>query len=248
MNDRYQEQWERLGAHDPYWAVLTDPCKKGGKWDKDEFFASGQREIEQVLKNLVRMGVHCSGTALDFGCGVGRLCRALSGYFARVIGVDISQAMLDEARVVNRDFPNIEFVHNVARDLRCIPSASIDLVYSNIVLQHMPPAPQRLYVGEFARIVRPGGVAVFQTLARCNQRTLIGWIHLLAGNRILNIARRVIHGKNGVMEIHPLAQNDVLATLTKGDMAVIEIEQYESTGKCFVSYRYYARKNAQAPR
>ncbi len=29
MKDKYFEQWERLGDSDPYWAVLTDPKKKG---------------------------------------------------------------------------------------------------------------------------------------------------------------------------------------------------------------------------
>ncbi|MFZ5797623.1 MAG: class I SAM-dependent methyltransferase [Desulfobulbus sp.] len=243
MNDRYQEQWERLGAHDPYWAVLTDPRKKGGRWDKEEFFATGREEIEQLLKNLADLGVkYHAGTALDFGCGVGRLCRALSDHFTRVIGVDISQAMLDEARAAHRDIANIEFVYNIAADLGCIPSATIDLVYSNIVLQHMPPAQQLSYINEFARIVRPGGVVVFQTPDRYDLHTLNGWIHLLAGNRILNIARRVIHGKNGVMEVHPLAQRDILAALAAGGMAVREIEQYETTGRGFRSYRYYAMK------
>ena len=77
--DRYQQQWENLGSHDPYWAVLSDPTKKGGRWDKVEFFASGRREIEQVLSNLTRLCVPLgSSLALDFGCGVGRLSRALS--------------------------------------------------------------------------------------------------------------------------------------------------------------------------
>jgi len=32
------KQWERLGKSDPYWAVLSVPEKKGGKWDKLDFF------------------------------------------------------------------------------------------------------------------------------------------------------------------------------------------------------------------
>ena len=239
--DRYQEQWENLGGHDPYWAVLSDPAKKGGKWGKEEFFESGRREIEQVVANLARLHVPLRlDVALDFGCGVGRLSRALSVHFERVIGVDVSGSMLDEARAQNHDFPNLEFLHNVAIDLRPIPSNTIDFVYSNIVLQHMPAERQRSYIGEFCRVLRPGGVAVFQTPSRYDFATLSGWIAFIVGNRLLNVARRTIHGKHAVMEFHALAKDDVLAILGKGGMSVAEIERYDVTGPAFVSYRYYA--------
>jgi ubiquinone/menaquinone biosynthesis C-methylase UbiE len=244
LNDRYQKQWENLGSHDPYWAVLADPKKKGGKWEKDEFFESGRREIEQVMKNLARIRVELRlGTALDFGCGVGRLSRALSRHFERVIGIDISKSMLEEARAQHPDFPNIEFLHNIAEDLGSIPSTTIDLVYSNIVLQHMPAQRQLLFICEFCRVLRPGGVAIFQTPSQHDLSALTGWVHFLVGNRLLNIARRAIHGKHGVMEIHTLARDKVLATFDTFGMSIAEIERYDSAGKGFVSYRYYAVKS-----
>ena len=241
--DRHQEQWENLGGQDPYWAVLSDPAKKGGKWSKDEFFASGQREIEQVMANLARLRVPlCSGVALDFGCGVGRLSRALSTHFEKVIGVDISGSMLEEARKQNHDIPNLEFLHNVASDLKLIPGEAIDFVYSNIVLQHMPAERQRSFIGEFCRTLRPGGVAVFQAPSRYDLASLGGWIGFILGNRLLNMARRAIREKHAFMEFHALAREDVLATLGKGGMQVAEIERYDVTGPAFVSYRYYAVK------
>jgi ubiquinone/menaquinone biosynthesis C-methylase UbiE len=244
VTDRYQKQWENLGAFDPYWAVLTDPEKKGGKWHKDEFFASGRREIEQVMGNLSRMRLKPQfGTALDFGCGVGRLSRALSGHFKRVIGVDISDSMLTEARAQHRDFPNIEFLHNARNDLASIPSSTTDFVYSNIVLQHMPAKRQLSFIGEFCRVLQPGGIAIFQTPDTHNLSTPAGWIHLLLGNRLLNIARRARYGKHGVMEIHTLSRTEILATVDALGMAIAEIERYDSTGRGFISYRYYVVKN-----
>lgn len=38
------------------------------------------------------------GVALDFGCGVGRLTRALAAFFDRATGVDISSSMIEEAK------------------------------------------------------------------------------------------------------------------------------------------------------
>lgn len=223
--------------------MLTDPKKKGGKWQKDEFFESGRREIEQVMGNLCRVRLKPQfGTALDFGCGVGRLSRALSGHFKRVIGVDISKSMLTEAQAQHRDFPNIEFLHNVRNDLGSIPSSTIDFVYSNIVLQHMPAKRQLSFIGEFCRVLQFGGIAIFQTPAMHNLSTPAGWLHFLLGNRLLNIARRARYGKHGVMEIHTLTRNKILATLGAFGMFIGEIERYDSTGRGFISYRYYVVK------
>ena len=242
-NDRHHEQWENLGSHDPYWAVLSDPKMKGGKWDKVDFFESGRCEIEQVMKNLTHISViPVFGTALDFGCGVGRLSRALSQHFNRVVGIDISKSMLEEARAQHSDFPNIEFLHNVGENLGSISSNMIDLVYSNIVLQHMPSERQLQFICEFCRVLRPGGVAIFQTPSQHDFGVLTGWVHFLVGNRLLNIVRSAIYGKHGIMEIHTLPKATVLATFDALGMSIADIERYDSSGKGFVSYRYYAVK------
>ena len=47
--ERHQQDWERLAEVDALWAVLTAPGRKGGRWDVDEFFATGEAEIAQSL-------------------------------------------------------------------------------------------------------------------------------------------------------------------------------------------------------
>jgi len=63
--------WTKLGKVDPLWAILSDPEKVDGKWDEQEFFESGRKEIDSELKKIEGLGfdVH-RGSALDFGCGV----------------------------------------------------------------------------------------------------------------------------------------------------------------------------------
>jgi SAM-dependent methyltransferase len=51
---------------------------------------------------------------------------------------------------------------NPADDLRLFPDNSFDLVYSNIVLQHMEPRYSESYIGEFIRVLKPGGMTYFQ--------------------------------------------------------------------------------------
>lgn len=244
MKDKYQEQWEKLGENDPYWAVLTDPSKKGNKWSKAEFFATGTKEIEDILTKIQTLGLKVNfGTGLDFGCGVGRLSRALAGKFKQVIGVDISQTMLQEAKTVNDGLENIKFLHNTAVDLSIIPDQSIDFLYSNIVLQHMPKDRQIVYLKEFCRILKPEGVIAVQTPARTDLKTWRGWVLMLAGNRLLNILRKIKYGPSGVMEIHTVPKQTVIDLLEESGMQVVQVSSYETAGPGFESYMYIGQKS-----
>jgi ubiquinone/menaquinone biosynthesis C-methylase UbiE len=74
--------------------------------------------------------------------------------------------MVKLARELNDDRQNCRFVVNAAPDLKQFDSGSFDFVYSSLVLQHMPSQEMvEAYVGEFLRVLRPGGLAVFQTLS-----------------------------------------------------------------------------------
>lgn len=160
---RHREDWERLAEVDAMWAVLTAPGRKGGRWDPEEFFATGEREVEHVLATAERLGkLARREEALDFGCGVGRLTRALGQRFGHALGLDVSEGMVERARALNADVPAAEFRVNDARDLGSVADDSVDLVYSSIVLQHLPSAADiERYVGEFLRVARPDGLVVF---------------------------------------------------------------------------------------
>lgn len=244
MKDKYQEQWDKLGSSDPYWAVLTDPEKKDGKWNRDDFFNTGESEVRDLLQKIKRKGEDIKfHTALDFGCGVGRLSRPLSERFRRVIAVDVSSSMLDEARRANRHITKIEFLHNPAANLSIIPDNSIDFIYSNIVLQHMPKNRQLIYIREFCRVLRPKGIFAVQTPSRCDLKSWRGWAFRIAGNSLLNFLRRIKYGSSGVMEIHILPKEVVLQTLAGAGMTVIDVERFDSAGPGFESYMYFAKKD-----
>ena len=91
-----QRTWEHLAQEDPFWAICTDPAQKRGSWDRNKFFATGERKIETVLQHARSLGLklHYRGPALDFGCGVGRLTQALCNHFDECRGVDISPTMI----------------------------------------------------------------------------------------------------------------------------------------------------------
>jgi len=155
--------WDRAASIDPMWAVLSDPAKRGRQWRTNEFFATGRREVSLLLYQLSHLS-HSprTGSALDFGCGLGRLTQALAATFEWVVGVDVSANMVSLANRLNQFGPRVTYLLNDRPDLSRIQSASFDLVYSDIVLQHIPSDQSRVYVAEFVRVLRPGGIAVFQ--------------------------------------------------------------------------------------
>ena len=244
--DRVRKQWDALGAKDPYWAVLTIPDRKG-RWDREAFFRTGVDEIDSVEERLAKFGVHIArDVALDYGCGVGRLSRALADRFAHVIAVDISETMLVEARAANRDHTNIDFVRGSGDALASVADSSVDFVYSNIALQHSPPDTQRALLQEFCRVLRPGGAIALQIPSHANLRTVSGALHAMLGNRVLNIMRRVRYGSDGVMELHALERAKVERLLRACGMTIVHVERFDSAGPAFVSFRYFAAKPSPA--
>ena len=157
------EFWEHAARQDPLWAILSDPVMRGRRWSLSDFFQSGAREIALLGYQLRRLGRSPKpGRALDFGCGVGRLTQALATRFDHVVGIDVSPTMIQLAQRLNRYPEKVRYVLNQAPDLSQIESASVDFLYSDIVLQHLEPERARVYLTEFMRLLPVGGIAVFQ--------------------------------------------------------------------------------------
>jgi len=154
-----QQEWEDLAQLDPLWAILSDKTMQFGRWNRQEFFASGEREIDSLMSSCgIARGDN--GRVLDFGCGVGRLSNALRSYFPEVYGVDISVEMI---RLAKQYTPSCTFLLNPKDDLSIFADNFFDFVYSNIVLQHQRTKNiARSYITEFLRVVKPSGKVVFQ--------------------------------------------------------------------------------------
>lgn len=161
---KHKEDWEYLGRLDPLWAIFVRPEKQFGKWDIEQFFLTGARDVEDIMQSAIKLG-YPSGreTALDFGCGVGRLTRALASYFEQCYGVDISDNMITKARELNASIGNCKFIVNNRADLRIFPDRYFDIIYSKWVLQHLPAESMiTSYIAEFVRTLKKDGLLVFQ--------------------------------------------------------------------------------------
>jgi SAM-dependent methyltransferase len=157
-----QTVWEDQAKADPLWAILSDDSKRGRQWHLDRFLATGERQVRASLERVADCGVSMRmGMAVDFGCGIGRLTQPLARRFEHTIGVDIAPTMLKIARDLNPHPERVEFILNARDNLGFIKSASADFLMSHATLQHMSPEIAERYLGEFFRVVRPGGVMIF---------------------------------------------------------------------------------------
>ncbi|MFV2171724.1 class I SAM-dependent methyltransferase [Actinomadura sp. LOL_016] len=103
---------------------------------------------------------------LDAGCGEGYIARTLAGQGADVLGVDVSQGLIDAASAVpaRGGGPAPSFVRASVDE---IPAGDdeFDLVVCNHLFSHLQDPTSA--IGEFARVLRSGGRLVVLTLHPC---------------------------------------------------------------------------------
>lgn len=164
--------WERYGRADPYFGVVAHDRFHGERLDEDaraEFFRSGEEHIRSVLETVHRRidPTFMPTRALDFGCGVGRLILPLSHACTRVVGADVSDSMLREARrnCEARSITNVELVRS--DDRLSAVTGDFDFIHSFIVFQHIPPERGVVILRAMMDRLVDGGVGVLHfTYAR----------------------------------------------------------------------------------
>lgn len=243
-----RRHWDAFARRDAFWAVLTDPDKTGNRWEADEFFRTGADEIRSVLAYLAGLGVDPPrGRALDFGCGVGRLTQALAGHFEEAVGVDIAPSMIELARSHDRT-GRCRFVLNDGDSLRDLVSGSFDFVYSNIVLQHIEPRHTRRYLAEMLRVLRPGGILLFQLPAEPLAAARHGLKRFVPPPvlRACRWLRRLREFPR--MEGYGIPRDEVLGILTEAGGTVVDVVSDASTGPAWRGFRYCVTKAAAPSR
>jgi len=160
-----ESQWDEFARIDAYAYIMTH-LPEG---DREAFWQSGETAVSEELIPVVRKYDVPRGTALEIGCGVGRLVLPLASHFERVLGLDISAEMIRQgtALAVQKNVANARFL--TLADYQCRPrdfgltQSSVDFIYSLIVFQHI--ADFRSIKGYFELVrllLSPQGVAYLQ--------------------------------------------------------------------------------------
>jgi SAM-dependent methyltransferase len=154
-----RDYWDARARQNAPWYVDTsldydDP-------DMQQFFATGDAIVAEAL-DATKAVPEGRELAVEIGSGLGRVCKALGPRFDHVLGLDISSAMVEQARRLV-DAPNVAFSVSDGTSLAGIDDGTADLVLSFTVFQHIPRASIiESYLREAGRVLRPGGVLVFQ--------------------------------------------------------------------------------------
>ncbi|MEP7288283.1 MAG: methyltransferase domain-containing protein [Chloroflexota bacterium] len=193
------KQWERFGREDPYFGVLTSERFRYDKLSDvaiSAFFESGENHIDGVLKTIQKhVDSHFNPhECLDFGCGVGRLVIPLARRFPHVVGLDVSESMLAEAKknCKHYDIHNVSLVQS-DDDLKNV-NQTFDFIHSVIVFQHIDTRRGYHIAEQLIQRLNVGGIAVLHFTYKWDTSLLRKNIHWAQKNiplvhNLINIFR-----------------------------------------------------------
>lgn len=150
------DEWDRRADRPGLHAVLS------ARWSNEDCVAVSEEQQELIISSLPDL---TGRVVLDLGCGIGRLSTLLSERATQVIGLDVSQKMLQRARTDVRK-SSVSFVLASAGYLP-FPKGAFDVVIASFVLQHI--LDEVLFertLKEIACVTKPNGLALlFDSLA-----------------------------------------------------------------------------------
>jgi SAM-dependent methyltransferase len=156
---RMREDWDLRARENARYYI---ECGHAGS--DEDFWSSGRRDLDDLI--LRGLEVDRSAAVLEIGCGIGRVLKPFSERVASATGVDISGEMVRRGTAALAGRPNVRLARTDG-DLPDVPDASLDLVYSHIVFQHVPSrAAVSKYFREAARVLKGAGVFRFQVDGR----------------------------------------------------------------------------------
>lgn len=172
------KEWQKWKRDDLYYAVLTNKKfekKNLTSKNKNEFFKSGEDEIENAFKIINKHFGHIDffNSSLDFGCGVGRLSIPLSKFSKKLDCVDVSDIMLDELesnfnRQTKNNFCKKSFIKNSGK-LNFLNNF-YDLIYSHIVFQHISEESGMMTFEYLLNHLKKDGFMIVHFLYKNNDR------------------------------------------------------------------------------
>lgn len=117
-------------------------------------------EVGRLLPALLRFA-DAGSTFLEIGPGDCSLSLAMAGRVARCYGVDVSTEITSRPGWP----PNFELVISDGSSIP-VPPATVDLAYSNQLMEHLHPDDARLQLSNIHQALRPGGRYVCRTPSR----------------------------------------------------------------------------------
>ena len=166
-HDRYSndyKEWDAISKVDAKTGILN--LGNGHITTETEFAEAGRADAEQYILPYVPN----QGTVMDYGCGIGRMTRAVAEAKPELslVGLDVSAGMLKQLKKYCGESANRIRTVKVPGDGRMpgVEDSSVDLGWSWLCLQHMEPYDAYRTLTEAYRVIKPGGsfIATFPRL------------------------------------------------------------------------------------
>lgn len=135
---------------------------KAVDWNGDAYHRLSDMQFQQGMELLDSLNFTGKELVLDAGCGSGRLTKEILKRVPNggIIGVDLSERMLDTARreVVGSPGQRVEFIYADLQNFR-LP-LQVDAIFSNMALHFI--ADHKTLFSNFAQMLNPNGFVAFQ--------------------------------------------------------------------------------------
>jgi trans-aconitate methyltransferase len=136
------------------------------QWDAELYDSKHAFVWERAAEVLSLLGASLGEAILDLGCGTGHLTSRIASSGARVVGIDSSPEMIEEAR---KNYPELTFSVADAREFDL--GEAFDGVFSNAVLHWVKEADR--VIQSVWNALKPGGRFVAEFGGKGNVRKLV---------------------------------------------------------------------------
>lgn len=189
-------------------SIRTQRRKWAGRaetWDRHNDVGMAKVAAKAIEMADPRPGMAC----VDLGCGSGRLALLLAERGVDVVGVDVSEAMI-ERMVLEARRQGIDTVRGIVGPIEHfdLPAESVDLVITNYALHHLLNADKEKVVGSAFEWLRPGGQLVVAdmmlgrgTTAR-DRQIIAGKVRIMATKGIPGYWRILKNAGRFLLRVH----------------------------------------------
>ncbi len=228
-------QWDQWASEyeDPGWRHWASDEPSWGMWGVPE------SQVGMLPDDVAGQDV------IELGCGTAYVSAWLARRGARPVGIDNSEAQLDTARRLQREFGlDFPLVHGNAEEVP-FPDHSFDLVISEYGASIW--CDPYLWIPEAARLVRPGGRLVFLINGALLMLCAPDEVDVPATDRLLRPyfgMHRFEWSDDDSVEFH-LPHGEMIALLRRSGFEVEELVEIRPPGGSTSRYPYVTLEWAQ---
>jgi ubiquinone/menaquinone biosynthesis C-methylase UbiE len=175
-----------------------------------------ERELREAIIGLAEL--QTGNDVLDIGCGTGTLAIAAArhvGTTGAVTGIDASPSMIARAnRKAAKADARATFQVAVAENLP-LPDRRFDVVFSTLMLHHLPRKTRQQCAGEIKRVLKIGGRVVAVDFGRAKRRGFLAHFHRHGHVEVEDIVKLFVDAGLTPIRTGPLGMNDLNFVVAK---------------------------------